>query len=389
MAPANAGRYWVTIGAVHMKCGRCRLLAACLLLLSCSLAAEPRFRLAVAGLTHDHAWRILEEVSQRADVELVGIAEKIPELRDRARGVVGASVRFYDDYRQMLDEARPQAVLSFGDNREHVEVVKACAARKIHVMMEKPLAPSYAEARVAYEAARRAGIKLMVNYWLAWTPAVFTAYERVKAGEVGRVWRMEVRFGHTGPVELGVSPHFAAWLNDEQRNGGGAIIDFGCYGANLLRWYFGKPASVSAVRHTFKPQTYKVDDDAVIVANYPDKVGVVEASWNWPLDMTEVHVFGDKARLVSNRDLVRLVRSNATVEVQPEPLPPERRGPITFFLDAIRNNRPIDGLVGAEFNLDVAEILEAAKISARTGRAVKLPLATGGTRRPVPGGGGR
>jgi len=55
-------------------------------------------------------------------------------------------------------------------------------------------------------------------------------------------------------------------------------------------------------------------------------------------------------------------------------LPPERSEPVAYLVDCLRNLKPIEGLVGLDINVDVAEILEAAKESIRTGRAVKLPL---------------
>ncbi len=229
------------------------------------------------------------------------------------------------------------------------------------------------QARAAYDAARSAGIKLMVNYWIAWSPETYTAFDRVKAGDAGKIRKIEVRFGHEGPIEIGVSKYFGEWLNDAQRNGGGAIIDFGCYGADLLRWYLGKPASVSAVTHTFKPQTYKVDDDAVIVANYPDAVGIIEASWNWPMSISEVFIYGDKAAVLSERNSVRIRKGRgAASSVELATLPPERKNATAFFVDAVSNNKPVEGILSPEFNLDVIEILEAAKISARTGQVVKL-----------------
>lgn len=337
--------------------------------------AQDKFRLGIVGLTHDHAWGILRDVAKRSDVEVVGIAEGVPELRQQAAKALGHQVTFYDDYQKMLDEAKPQAIMCFGDNRQHLAVVKAAATRKVHVMMEKPLAPTFEQARQTYEAARKGGIKLMVNYWIAWSPETETAHERVEAGDVGTVRKMQARFGHRGPIEIGVSKYFGAWLTDPELNGGGAIIDFGCYGADLLRWYLGKPSSVSAVTHTFKPQTYpKVDDDAVIVVNYPNAVGIIEASWNWPNGKNDLQVFGDKGELLADRNLVRVTQAGGRKDVELKPLPPERQNATAFFIDAVRNNKPIDGILSPEFNLDVAEILEAAKMSARTGKTVALPL---------------
>ncbi|MEJ0106941.1 MAG: hypothetical protein WDO19_32315 [Bacteroidota bacterium] len=75
-------------------------------------------------------------------------------------------------------------------------------------------------------------------------------YEMVHTDNaVGNIRKMIVHMGHQGPKEIGCSPDFLAWLTDPVKNGGGAIIDFGCYGANLMTWLMnGKaPVSVSAV----------------------------------------------------------------------------------------------------------------------------------------------
>src|SRR5207244_855233 len=80
-------------------------------------------------------------------------------------------------------------------------------------------------------------------------------------------------------------PEFLRWLTDPVLNGGGALTDFGCYGANLFTWLMGnaRPVSVLAVTQTLKPTVYPhVDDEATIVVTWPEAVGIIQASWNWP-----------------------------------------------------------------------------------------------------------
>ena len=81
-----------------------------------------------------------------------------------------------------------------------------------------------------------------------------------------------------------MQPEFLRWLTDPVLNGGGALTDFGCYGANLFTWLMGnvRPLSVSAVTQTFKPDVYpRVDDEATIVVTWPAAVGIIQA-WNCP-----------------------------------------------------------------------------------------------------------
>src|SRR6266404_3699944 len=94
---------------------------------------------------------------------------------------------------------------------------------------------------------------------------------------------------------LEILQQFANWLYDPVKNGGGAIMDFGCYGAELSLWLKGRPTRVYATTQKMKvEQNNKVDDDATIVLDYPDATAIIEASWNWPYTKDQVEVFGPK-----------------------------------------------------------------------------------------------
>src|SRR5688572_11875191 len=101
--------------------------------------AKP-FRIAVAGLTHTHVHWLLGRAHD-GDIEIVGIAEPNRELAQRflKQHNIPMSV-YYTSLEEMLDKTKPEAVTAFNSIYEHLEVVKACAPRKIHVMVEKPLA---------------------------------------------------------------------------------------------------------------------------------------------------------------------------------------------------------------------------------------------------------
>ena len=89
---------------------------------------------------------------------------------------------------------------------------------------------------------------VLTNYETTWYPSTHAAYDIVhREALVGPLRKIVVHDGHPGPKEIGVPPEFLAWLTDPAENGGGALMDFGCYGANLITWLMrgAVPTSVS------------------------------------------------------------------------------------------------------------------------------------------------
>ena len=363
---------------------RILLLVAALLLLCGTLLAQTaggKTRLAIIGLDHDHVWGLMKTVTNEPDAELVAIADSHPELIDKAKAQAPAGVKFFSDYVPMLDEVKPEAVIVTTANNLHLPVLRECAKRKIHYFTEKPLAATAADARQMERLARAAGIKLMVNYWNVWARSSQDVYERVKSGELGPVQKIIVQYGHQGPKEIGTSKYFADWLYDPVKNGGGALVDFGCYGANWALWLKGRPTRVFAVAQKYKTeQRNAVDDEALIVLEYPDSTAVIQASWNWPYGKGQVEVFGPKGSLLARADglFFQPAPKSTTLEypdgqpVATRALRPEMRNGVAYFLHCIRADKSIEGPVSAELNVAVNEILDAAKESIRTGRAATL-----------------
>jgi len=196
-----------------------------------SRTRDAKTRLAIVGLDHDHVWDLLKYIAGEPKAELVAIADPHSELVTLAKRQVVATVQFYSDYVKMLDEVKPEVVFVTTESDRHLEILRECARRHIHYSTEKPMATTAADAREMERLANQAGIKLMVNYWNAWTASSHDLVHRVKSGEIGPVQKIIVQYGHEGPREIGVSSYFADWLYDPVKNGGGAIMDFGCYGA--------------------------------------------------------------------------------------------------------------------------------------------------------------
>ena len=147
-----------------------RLLAA-LTLAALPALAQP-YKIAVIGLIHSHEGTYVPRMTRSEQVKLVGIAESIPDLVNLAKERQGAKdVPFFDDYKKMLDETKPDFVWAFVENNRHLEILKECAPRHIHVIYEKPLASTYKDAVAMAELAKKYNVKVMCNYQMAWWPA--------------------------------------------------------------------------------------------------------------------------------------------------------------------------------------------------------------------------
>src|SRR5213080_4823698 len=179
------------------------------LLLPFSLYAQSsvplqRSRIGIVGLDHDHVWELLKYIAGEPEADLVAIADPHPNLVNEAKSQVPKTVRFYSDYVNMLDEAKPEAVFVTTANDRHLEILRECAKRHIHYSTEKPMATNAADAREMERLANQAGIKVMVNYWNAWVAPTHELYHRVHDHQVGPIQRIIVRYGHQGPKEIGV-----------------------------------------------------------------------------------------------------------------------------------------------------------------------------------------
>src|SRR3981189_2868499 len=187
-------------------CAVALALFATILGFSPALNAAPELdgktRLAIVGLDHDHVWGILKDIANQPDAELVAIAEAQEILVNRAKERVPASVKFYADFKRMLDEVKPDAVIATTENDRHLEILRECAKRHIHYSTEKPMATSAADAREMERLAEEAHIKLMVNYWNAWVAPTHALHKRVLDGEIGPVQKLIVEYGHAGPKEI-------------------------------------------------------------------------------------------------------------------------------------------------------------------------------------------
>ncbi|MCP9236222.1 Gfo/Idh/MocA family protein [Lewinella sp. JB7] len=360
------------------------LLAILLMSVTHATGQSGPLRVGVVGLTHTHVHGIFNSEG-RGDIEIVGIVEPNDTLAERYAGQYGFGLDIvYSTLEEMLDAQSPTAVTAFGTIYDHLAIVETCAPRGIHVMVEKPLAVSLDHAHRMEALAREHDIHLLTNYETTWYPTNHRAYALVKEDSlVGALRKVVVRDGHRGPKKIGVDPEFLEWLTDPNLNGGGAITDFGCYGANLMTWLMDgqRPLTVTAVTQQQQPENNPlVDDEALIILTYPSTVALIQASWNWPIGRKDMEIYGLTGVVYAdNRHDLRIRQPVGYDGFTEEALTlPERTAPyddpfayLAAVIEGTVTVRPTD-LSALENNVTVMEILDAAVRSARSGETVVL-----------------
>ena len=233
-------------------------------------------------------------------------------------------------------------------------------------------------------AAERAGVRLMINWPFIWWPQLQQALKLAVSGEIGALWQVKYRSAHEGPKELGCSRPFCEWLYDETLNGGGALMDYCCYGAVLARTLLGQPEAVSGMKIStgLKPDLGS-EDNAVIVMGYPHALAITEGSWthvgNFTAYTTLIH--GSTGTLLVEPDhggrlLKATLDDRDGIELPVPAVPNGWETASAHFLHVIDHpEAAMLPMCDARHGRDAQEILAAGLISARQGGGgVALPI---------------
>ncbi len=345
-----------------------------------STPARP-LRLGIIGLSHDHVHGVFQNASN-PDIEVVGIAEPDTALVTRYvnqyhldRNIIFGSTE------ELIAKTKPEAVSVFTSISDHIKVVRICAPLKIHVMVEKPLAINFQQAKEMNALSKKWGIEIITNYETTWYPVTKDAYTKtIEEKLIGEPRKMVIHDGHKGPIEIGCSKEFTNWLTDPVLNGGGAIIDFGCYGTDLISYFMNgeRPTSVTAITQHIKPETYpKVDDEATIIVTYPEMQGIIQASWNWPISRKDMEIYGKTGYIITSDNVHLKIRINDQTPEQALTINKDKaiaQNPFSFFASVVRGKIKLtsNDPSSMSLNLVAMEILDAAVQSARSGETIYL-----------------
>lgn len=359
------------------------------------------YRLGVLGFAHMHVNTLMDRFAELPNVEWVACADTVPAVPtiSEERSTRKANVRraqehtgipkVYEDYREMLENEAFDIIIFCPENARHGEVAEAIAAAGVDMLTEKPMAASLSGGLRMVRAASAAGVELMVNWPTTWSPAVRKMKDLLDDGVIGRVREVKWRNGgSTGPLAYGqqiTGPEKGVEWWHQAAPGGGALLDYCCYGACLSRWFIGEPA-VAAFGMKANLDSYygDADDNAIITVRFPKALTVLEGSWTtWSVGVpTGPIVYGTRGTLVANRRVVG-GRSVPVIEVytsrehglaepdqvlEGDPLPEGRETLAKEFIHHLETNDPLHPTLEMNFNLEAMAILDAGIRSAASGK---------------------
>ncbi len=360
-----------------------------------------KYRVGIIGFAHMHINNVAALYAEHPQVELVACADTVPdrpELREapytrtwnlkNALTDIGVP-KSYEDYHEMLEKEQFDIIICCSENAKHPEVVEACAAAGANVCVEKPMAMSLSHALRMVRACQASGTTMLINWPLTWSPSARKAKDLIDEGVIGRVLEVKWRAGHTGPLGSGAAhagvSETAAPMTDAERGatwwhqtttGGGAMLDFCCYGAMVSRWYIGEPA-VAAVGMKANLDSHwgDADDNGTMIVRFPSAMALLEGSWTtWHHGVpTGPIIYGTTGTLVvENRDgkpIVRLEQGNGQTTIyETEPLPEGRQQVSGEFIHHLETGEPLHPTLEMMFNLEVMAILDAGVRSAESGK---------------------
>ncbi len=352
---------------------------------------QSKLRLGVIGFAHMHVNSLIDDFDKLENAEWVACADtpaKVPST-SRTFGTRHANIqravehtgieKYYQDYREMLEKEAFDLIIVCSENAQHAAVVEAIADKNIHIVVEKPMAMTLSDGLRMVKAADRNNVKLIVNWPSTWNPAIRKAQELVQAGEVGQVLRFKYRNSESlGPMAYGQTITDAEkgqeWWHQAD-TGGGAYMDYCCYGANLSRWFLGEAAVAAyGLQANLNSHYGDADDNGIVVARYPKSVAVLEGSWttlntgipNGPL------VYGTTGTLVvdGNKVLVYKERRNPepTLVYDDHTLPVGRESLALEVQHHVTTGEPLHPTLDIPVNIDAMALLDAGLRSAASGK---------------------
>lgn len=328
--------------------------------------------------------RTIPGICRSENAELVAFAEVIPEKREELKEKYGVTA--YADAESLLADACVECVYVASPLQFHRAQAEMVLRAGKHLLLEKPLGVTAAEAMEIVSFAEKSGLKAAAGFMMRFHAAHARMHEMVRGGELGTLVATRAEFG-CWSTQTGKK-----WRHVKALGGGGSMMDMGIHCIDLLNYITGQRViGVEALNSTIA-HTFEVEDSSCVLLRYESGLtAIVDSYFCMPDDVARIELCGTRGRIVAN-DTIGQVEAGevcaypadclsdtekaefvrrATEIVLPED---GRYSCYTSEVDAmchsIRENAPI--LVPLREAAEAQKITEAAYVSDKQKRYIEL-----------------
>ena len=252
--------------------------------------------IAIISFAHLHQYKWVETFLREEGVHISGIWDENTERGRQAAELYG--LPFFDDldYLLSLEETKGAAICS--EPSRHYDLIDCCCRHRIHIMCEKPLAPSVEAGMQIREKVKSAGVSFYQSFPQRLIPSNIRIKKLLESGVIGKVNHIRKRHGHHyGLMSL---EDDMPWITNADTEGGGAYLDEGIHETDLLQYFFGMPESVCA--QMLPHERWTAEKAGAALYRFPDKaLAVHEAAWNWQAGGPTTEIYGDKGTIIQNK----------------------------------------------------------------------------------------
>ncbi len=354
----------------------------------------------IVGLSFDHMHMgdLLRQAFNHPGVQIIGIAD---ENVHNAHAVQSAVQNFrltpeqvFDDYARCLEKTRPDIAVLCPAIADHARLTELAASFGAHVLVEKPFAFSLSDADRMIAACEQNGVKLAINWPLAWYPVYNTVSRIITQGTIGNVTEVHHYGGNSGPlkhladkVEVGEAEanrrKNESWFY-KKALGGGSLIDYMGYGATLGTWFLGGAAPLQISTMWDIPAGLEVDEHSLCAAKYATGISKFETRWGtfsnpWqvqPQPKCGFTIVGERGTVSAYDydDFVRLQTAEHPegVEIPADELTSPNSNPIEHFIAHIEGRIELHPCLTPRICRIGQQIVDTAIASATQERALEL-----------------
>ena len=327
---------------------------------------------AMLSFAHVHAEGYARQANELDGIQLAAVWDE--EEYGGKQGAERHGLDFYDNLDALLERDDIDAVIVNAVTSDHPEVmIKAANAGK-HIFTEKALAITVDECDRIIDAVQSAGVQFMISLPSRCSADLLLAKKIAEDGLLGDITFGRGRVAHSAALDRWFGGP-SAWFADKQRAGGGALFDLGCHRMDVIPWLMGTPTKVTAFINNFTG-SFDIDDNSVTLIEFENNaVGVVDVSWVHRSGPNLLELYGTEGSLVLGAGEPRFETrrldggaKQAFLENAPQALP----SPMRQWVNAIQNGAPMT--ISIQDGRLLTEVMQAAYLSAETGKAVELPL---------------